>query len=451
MFTDRTNQHLPFPEAIDRDDVPDRFDITVGQQSRTDLARGLMVVDTSGVCECGLDHARGSRLHEMGHVAWTPADWTKRVERAKDAPSPTMVNAAEDARITMLRGANRLPQAPPLLCVNKNEYQRVVEAAVNSGDLEGLVASLCASFNSTDQTHLWDAASQAATNLRDKGKEAEADIINKMMRKVSSLTSRHLYDKAKPSFRSSIALARSLTEAMRDALEEYVEASEVEEATKKTTVKKVKQRDSGETWGAMEIVSVPLTKQSNLGMERKWTARDEGPIPTRFDRWSIDKRVFRVKKRAKGAAVLVDVSGSMSWSEADLSRVLDEVPAATVAIYSGNGPSGKLVIVARKGRRAKWSVVKPHKMGGNVVDGPALEWLASQPETVKVWMSDGGITGPNDRHGNEAHMRRMERDVKRHMRRGGIMRVRDADSVMEVLSGKQRFVPDRNFRNPWGY
>jgi len=39
--------------------------------------------------------------------------------------------------------------------------------------------------------------------------------------------------------------------------------------------------------------------------------------------------------------------------------------------------------------------VVPPCGGGNIVDGPALEWLAAQAEP-RIWISDGVVTGVND-------------------------------------------------------
>lgn len=452
MLTD-SEKHLPFPEAISRDDTPDRFDVKAGNESRTDLTHGVMVIDAGGPCEkCGIDHARATRLHEMGHVAWTPADWQKRSERAKDAPPAWLVNAVEDARLTRLRALNRLEKSPAILCEADGDYDRALHGAVKVGDLLAVAAIVAAAYGSKDMNGVDAAIDKVLTAFYDKNQNAEADALNGVRRLVDYAIRYRIYPHDKPNFRSSLHAAREILAGVESLLAEYKEAKETQKAMKATVVRPGKNPRRStvpkNTWGRMNIVEPPLTRQSPLGMERRFTARDEGPIPTRFDRWSIDKRIFRTKKRVKGAAVLVDVSGSMSWDEEDLRRVLEEVPAATVALYSGNGTKGDLVIVAHKGRRATWGSVRSFVHGGNVIDGPALEWLAEQPQEVKVWMSDGGTTGPHDSAGGE-HTRDMERDVRRILRRGGIMRVWDADDVMKVLTGKQKFVPDRDFHHPW--
>jgi hypothetical protein len=68
---------------------------------------------------------------------------------------------------------------------------------------------------------------------------------------------------------------------------------------------------------------------------------------------------------------------------------------ATVAIYSGKGREGELVIVAKDAHRAKKDDLK--SMGiGNIIDEHALNWLAAQA-APRIWISDGGVTGVGDR------------------------------------------------------
>lgn len=68
-----------------------------------------------------------------------------------------------------------------------------------------------------------------------------------------------------------------------------------------------------------------------------------------------------------------------------------------MAVYAGNGRLGTLVIVASRGRIAGAEALRAAARGnGNVIDGPALRWLARQPEP-RIWISDGQVTGIADR------------------------------------------------------
>jgi hypothetical protein len=96
-----------------------------------------------------------------------------------------------------------------------------------------------------------------------------------------------------------------------------------------------------------------------------------------------------------GGTMLIDTSGSMRLSGKDLDRLIAHAPAgAMVAIYSGKMSIGELRIVARDGRRAAASDLEPYGHG-NVVDYPALQWLAKQ-RGPRAWISDGQVTGTGD-------------------------------------------------------
>jgi hypothetical protein len=92
-----------------------------------------------------------------------------------------------------------------------------------------------------------------------------------------------------------------------------------------------------------------------------------------------------------------------------------------VATYSGNRTSGTLHIVARKGRVANADGLRLARSSGsgNIVDGPALQWLAQQ-QAPRLWVSDGYVTGKYDRSSidlgadaqiicNKAKIRRVEK------------------------------------------
>jgi hypothetical protein len=127
-------------------------------------------------------------------------------------------------------------------------------------------------------------------------------------------------------------------------------------------------------------------------------------------RWSqlhrigTDGVVFRRARRHPGAlqkgTVLIDVSASVSFNNEDLRRVVEMLPHATVAIYSGIAyQRSHIVIVARSGRRvadlADWTLVP--RGGDNMCDGPALLWLSRQA-APRLWICDGYTTDDDCRH-----------------------------------------------------
>jgi hypothetical protein len=63
---------------------------------------------------------------------------------------------------------------------------------------------------------------------------------------------------------------------------------------------------------------------------------------------------------------------------------------------------------------------------GNVIDGPALRWLASQPGP-RIWISDGRVTGVRDRSSLDLVVEAMGI-----CRRNQITRVDKADSLLTL-------------------
>lgn len=188
--------------------------------------------------------------------------------------------------------------------------------------------------------------------------------------------------------------------------------------------------------GRMKIRKVPLVEPCGTVSQRRkrrWVATSEGAVLRYIDRYLVDQAVFRRAKRAEcggGGTALIDASGSMSLSVEDVEKIVTRSPAGvTVAVYSGSGGDGELRVVARGGKRASARNLKP-KGGGNIVDAPALEWLATQPEP-RVWMSDGGVTGVGDMPSPVVTQRC---DSAR--TRGRIRHVKDIDKVVAALGGR---------------
>ena len=127
--------------------------------------------------------------------------------------------------------------------------------------------------------------------------------------------------------------------------------------------------------------------------------------------------------------MLIDVSGSMAITHRDLAKIIKAAPAATVAVYSGRGSKGILTVVGSNGRIAtEDGLAESLRAGsGNVVDGPALEWLAEQSEP-RLWVSDGMVTGSCDRASADLAV-----EAQRICRLGRITRVSKLDAVQKAI------------------
>jgi hypothetical protein len=153
-------------------------------------------------------------------------------------------------------------------------------------------------------------------------------------------------------------------------------------------------------WGTLAEVRRPdltRTVRPRRPVGRRFS--DVGVIPTAIHRLTTDGSVFGVKRRVKGGTVLCDASGSMHYSDADIERLLTEAPGSTIAFYSARGawdPTGRIVIGAQAGKACTVEEVKRNLPGqDNLIDGPALRWLARQPGP-RFWITDGGVGGMSD-------------------------------------------------------
>jgi len=188
--------------------------------------------------------------------------------------------------------------------------------------------------------------------------------------------------------------------------------------------------------GRLSVSEPPLphacaTRPRGRARGRRPTA--EGAIMRDIARYAHDQRVFATRSRTRrgGGSVLIDVSGSMSLDASDIDRIIAGAPEATlVAIYSGRKSDGELRVVVRDGRRVGSEGLEPYGRA-NVVDLPALEWLAKQP-TPRVIISDGGYTGIGDESSRSVRM-----DCAKVCRRAGIVRVAHAGDAVKALARRR--------------
>lgn len=154
-------------------------------------------------------------------------------------------------------------------------------------------------------------------------------------------------------------------------------------------VEKFVAMDNPAWWGKVTWKHPRLSRNTKLKKAaRKAKPTDMGVIPVNVHRWTTDQRIFTVKKKDKGGTLLLDMSGSMSWTAEQIDAIIDEAPYSKVVGYSGAGGKGVIAVFCDKGRRVADTDIRRYAPGGNEIDGPALRWLATQPEP-RVWVSDG--------------------------------------------------------------
>lgn len=156
-------------------------------------------------------------------------------------------------------------------------------------------------------------------------------------------------------------------------------------------------------WGQLYIETPPLPRRyRELHGNRQRSSSDFGLDLVHVERAYEDGQIFRVLNMGKrrGGSVLIDCSGSMALTEARLRAIIKALPLSIVAVYGGDSSSGVLRIIARRGAMVDIAHVRRPGSGGNIVDGPVLRWLSSQPQP-RYWYSDGYVTGAHESQSHE--------------------------------------------------
>lgn len=159
-------------------------------------------------------------------------------------------------------------------------------------------------------------------------------------------------------------------------------------------------KSSSAVWGSLEHIVPSMPRSVAPILRKKRYTKSYVGVPRYHSRVFSDMRIGALKKRLKGMSILIDMSGSMAMTDESILAMLDLHPGSTIAGYSGSGSRGYLLHMAENGRMAEYEDVVHHRHrmgGGNIVDGPALYWLADQPEP-RVWISDQFVTGIGDNH-----------------------------------------------------
>lgn len=181
---------------------------------------------------------------------------------------------------------------------------------------------------------------------------------------------------------------------------------------------------------------LPLNHTGKLGRRSIYT--DSGASAKNISRWYTDpnRRIFSRKTKSLGAVVVVDCSGSMSLSDYDIHKLLENTSGATVLCYSTGSRADEehpnAWIVARKNRQVRRL---PDFPGGNGCDAPALRYALTLRENSKqpiVWVTDYGVTGKSDSH-NDA----LVKECKALERRYGIIVMRNIDRAIAKLREMQ--------------
>ena len=419
--------------------------------------------------ECGINHSRMIRRHELGHVKWSP----KTMGKLKPGVRPEAVEVLEEIRVNYLLGTAKLYIEEPTQCIETIKM-RTFEAVYNDS-IAKLLLWVMASMWKTREAEgniirdVWGVEYQTICDVIDIAladneltdlRKAELSFVIKTANQYYHSITNHRYGQL-PSYRKvqnhaaklsqvlDMFLGKPLPEEVRKSAKQIEadkesegEDGEESETQSINTVKDLENRMRKDMvkrmnystgagvgyWGEMETHEPPLTVnlQGRLKNGRNYRPADYGYNPKFIHRWASDKQIFKQKQNVLGGTILIDASGSMSFSGEDILEIMSLLPAVTIAMYNGYGNYGHLRIIGRNGMRVTEEYINDCSGGGNVVDGPALKWLATMPER-RIWVSDMYIFGAT---GDTSGFNLMK-DVMDTCIKGKIINLKDIDEVKE--------------------
>lgn len=401
----------PFPEAI----AGGTWTVQKGQPM-VDLPNQIISVPTDDT-----EAAAFLRAHELAHVKITPPEHAYALAM-KHGISLEAMQAAEDLRVhTFLK--QRKIESPLILPTSQ-----IAKSLALVSDVKTIVSMYVSIYPCRKQVSAFLEA------LNDCGQYTDDDVydIGRLTDAVVDMFRSLAYDleaRGVDAVSSQDGFAQ-LTVPVAQFFDSMFAGDEEIPARRYSTY-----ASSGENeWGELEpVTKLPMTtpKKNKRGQQKLW--REDGVIPVAPYRLTLDNKIFTRKRKLAGGTVLIDASGSMSFSDDDLANLIAVAPGARVAVYAGEGDVGRLVIVADSGKMTTCDVISSslmgerHRMYGNVVDGPALDWLARQP-APRVWVSDGMVTGKDDRMTHNLRQEAIEV-----MRKARIERIEDWAEVLESL------------------
>lgn len=182
-------------------------------------------------------------------------------------------------------------------------------------------------------------------------------------------------------------------------------------------------------WADMQIIkpSLDVNLNGRIKNGRDYKPKEFGTNPKFIHRYTMDKKIFKQKQNVYGGTVLIDASGSMSFSGKDILEIMEQVPAVTIAMYNGSSSEGWLRIIAKNGRRVTEEYLQKHSGHGNGVDGLALKWLGTMP-SKRLWVSDMMVFG---RHYSNSHQ--LFKECVDTMNRYKITRVANIEEVKKFV------------------
>ncbi len=458
----------PYPEIVTGEKWEVVGTVNNSPDGSTDNLNRQMTVPLDRECtECGINHSRMIRRHELGHAKWSP----KTMGKLKPGVRAEAVHVLEEVRINHLLYENKLALSEPSQCLDMIEQKTnklVYESGIAEIILMGLASkwkvpedngSRYASYKYNDEYTVMSACfnmindDDTVTDYRKNQIRYAQRVITTYHQTItnhgygSTISYRKVQKYAEPlsrildMFRDAPTQdevykpkPKPSTASGGNSEGESEESNELgggslEERTRDDLSQMLYRSTQGTgQWGEMVTHQPPLTVnlQGRLKGGRAYRPADFGYNPKYINRYCVDKKIFKQKQTQLGGTILIDASGSMSFDGKDILEIMQLLPAVTIAMYNGTGDKGNLRIIAKNGKRVTEEYLERHSGYGNVVDGPALEWLGTQPAR-RLWVSDMHVFGA---HGDTAGFNLMA-DVNKTVRKYNIINLKNIHEVKE--------------------
>jgi hypothetical protein len=399
----------PYPEAL-----PGKRGIGWSVQLVSTLSGATSFADRiMSVPGMEQDDALAIRVHETAHAAQSPTVSAGKLA-TKHGVSWMALQAAEDARIhqyvNQLYRRDVIPDEVGRAYIkgvaqdNTIAFFKQQWNKLKVSNPAGAVAQAVKLLASTRYTNDYERMKDGFDEAFDVANNPDLDrMIYHVMSEIDDLY-RCRRGRVIPPFKQAVKVAKLL-----DSLEPPEQGKGHGMDMKPDALKAPKKPRNTEgaeraRWGKAILETPPLVEDHEIRRRMRRVRTTEcGTMIGDVSRLLVDEKVFREAHYVQAGTCLIDCSGSMGIGPEEVRKMVLASPAMTVALYSGQGDEGPLRIVAHRGRLAKAEDFDDMP-GGNIIDGPALEWLGTQ-EGPRIWVSDGGVTSINDtpRPANNIH------------------------------------------------
>jgi hypothetical protein len=437
---------------------------------RTDLEGKVLVVPGGGDV-----YERNGRLHELSRARWSPHQSLGDLA-AKNEVDPAALMCAEDFRLTF--NIERASKSLFVSQFSKGQFsqEEILELAarveVDRPETTMAAPLIMAALGNTEGAKVF--LNALRDKMEDEPKTSEGEIKSEAWKHILNLTAQ-VEPKGKrlmeaslrrsfAGFPKSIELAKILMElqetcqSISSGCREELRNLKGNKGSKEMEMKRLNPDEAHQEkhkiqklpiiqhFGKMSVkvppMVMPVKAKNKIARHR---VTEEGILPFQLYRLHIDGKIFLDPRKQRGGSVVVDISGSMGLTPDQVYEFVLKCPGATIAQYSGSGTTGELVVVAHKGRIAPRHLIgKSH--GGNIVDGPALEWLSHQPRP-RVWVSDTQVTGVHDMGSTELRKVCLDWCVKHQIK---VVTAFDPITVARSLhSSHRKLVARERKRNPY--